>query len=62
MGWDAPSLPSVDATCDRCGRCDYFEADSSTSGHWEYPQPEDVGWGYADDGLLCPDCLGGNEE
>lgn len=57
MGWDEPSLPDIEATCDRCGRTDYIEPDNTTSGHWLYPQPDDIGWGHGEEGLLCPDCL-----
>lgn len=59
MGWNEPSLPDIEATCDRCGQTDYIGPDNTTSGHWLYPQPEDIGWGHGDEGLLCPDCLNG---
>lgn len=59
MGWNEPSLPDIEATCDRCGRTDYIEPDNTTSGHWLYPQPEDIGWSDGEEGLLCPDCLNG---
>ena len=57
MGWNEPSLPDIEATCDRCGRTDYIGPDNTTSGHWLYPQPDDIGWGHGEEGLLCPDCL-----
>lgn len=56
MGWSEPG--SIHAECDLCGRFDTIDGDSSTSGHWVYPSPDEVGWGYGEDGqMLCPDCL-----
>ena len=54
MAWDYPSLV---VTCDRCGETAWIDGDSTTSGHWMYPTPDEVGWHDGDEGLLCPDCL-----
>lgn len=72
MGWSEPSLPSIKATCDRCGETEDIEAYNSTSGHWIYPEPGErgsMGWDYVplhDDAggdvqLLCPACQEGGE-
>ncbi len=60
MGWDHGT--TVDAVCDRCGASDSFEGDSIGSGHFMFPLPDEVGWGYGDEGVLCSECLEGKEE
>ena len=59
MAWDHGE--TVDAVCDRCGKAESFEGNSIGSGHFMFPIPEEVGWGYGDEGELCPDCLDGKE-
>ena len=66
MGWKEPILPSIEATCDKCGCSEDIEPWNTPSGHWMYPQPGERGsggWDYGDvDGesmLLCPACQGG---
>ncbi len=59
MGWH---YPSVEAICDRCGRTDYIDGDSIGSGHYLFPTADEVGWGWGEEGDLCPDCLEGKEE
>lgn len=55
--------PSVEVTCDRCGHTESIEGDSTTSGHWMYPTPDEIGWGWGEEGDLCPECsAGGNKE
>lgn len=58
MGW---YYPSIEATCDRCGYSDSIEGDSMTSGHYCFPTNDEVGWGYGEEGDLCPECVAKDE-
>lgn len=53
--------PSLEATCDRCGKTEDIEGDSITSGHFMFPTLDEVGWGWSDEGDLCPDCVASGE-
>lgn len=61
MGWEIPSLPSIEARCDKCGGLEYIEPWNTPSGHWTYAEPGErgaCGWDYGEDGdLLCPECI-----
>lgn len=60
MSWS--HAEEVDATCERCGKTDTFAGDSIGSGHFVFPLPDEVGWGYGEEGELCPDCLEKGDE
>ncbi len=57
MSWH---YPSIEATCDRCGHSDSIEGDSIGSGHFMFPTPDEVGWGWSEEGDLCPSCVSGS--
>ena len=54
--------PSAEATCDRCGHTESIDGDSIGSGHYMFPTLDEIGWGWGEEGDLCPECLdGGNK-